>query len=629
MNNFCAVDKYYNIYQYSYFIQDEEDKMKMERKQLDDNDESDMSVSDSESCTARNMGKSTVRESTVRRVATHLPPSPPPSTTHEPDKRPTAADDDDSAGSELSRLRARCRRLERSLQQLVNTELWARNRQIGKLEQQRYMSQIQAADTTEQKDRPSVIQRSRGSDAPPTMTKGILVIRSPTPVSKSPAELSATAITTPPSVLPDYSEVNFFFSCDEEDDDGDENCSDSNVTSLSAEEQTDSGDDECGQESVHTVQQANAVAVTTPSANCTKRPVVRRSQKRRRTRPQQILQSSGHQSGVVETATTWSSSTESLTAVTDDMNGVTTTVAAPSPKRSRRRRRTLSGRSLQHKPRPRWKPTYQCKTCGRSSSDDSVKNRPPTTTRVVVDAQVQCGDDTENDAKVNCNNNCNDNDAVDEDQLLLLRRELDVRRRENYRLYDMLLKLQRARGTRKSINVEDGSGDPDLLALADLQNTIDNSSDRGGSPEPYRQAACAVRSRIAELLPPLLSTQSASVGSPLTDVNAEVGVDHASDLPLNNVLEQQQQQQLLLLTRLRERIVAYERRELQLDGSDSKSVSSATAVTDTAINRMNRAELVNVALPRTVDRLRQVLMPLIQQQRAQSLDQQTDEQQMK
>lgn len=609
----------------------------MEGKQLNyvDDDESDMSVTDSETYTTKVKRVSAERKSTGQRVATLLPPSPPSSTTHEPDKRATATgDDDDSAGSELSRLRARCRRLERSLQQLVNTELWARNRQIGKLEQQRYMSQLHA-DTTEQKDRPSVVQRSRGPDAPPAATKGILVIRSPTPVAETPLEISPVAITTPPSVLPDYSEVNFFFSCDEEDD-GDENCTDSNVTTSSAEEQTDSGDVEHGQEPVRILQPTN----TTKTA-VTQRPVVRRPQKRRRTRPQQ-LQPSGRQGDVIETATTWSSSsssssTESLAVVaSDDLSdgdGVATTRVLPTPKRSRRRRRTASGRGL-HKRRPRWKPAHQCSTCGRSSGggSDSAESRLPPTSRVVTavaDAQVQCGNDSENDVKVD-NNNCNNNDGADEDQLLLLRRELDARRRENCRLYDMLLKLQRSRGTRKNINAEDGSGVPDVLSLDDLRNTIENSSDRCGSPEPYRRAACAVRGRIAELLPPLLSTQSStSVGSPSAAANAETEDDQ---LIQNNVLEQQQQQQLLLLTRLRERIVAYERRELQLGstGNDSGSVSSTTADPDTAVHHMDRADLVNVALPRTVDRLRRVLMPLIQQQqqRPEPSDKQTDVQQM-
>jgi hypothetical protein len=73
------------------------------------------------------------------------------------------------------------------------------------------------------------------------------------------------------------------------------------------------------------------------------------------------------------------------------------------------------------------------------------------------------------------------------------------------------------------------------------------------------------------------------------------------------------------LTRLRERIVAYERRELN-GGDDRAAVQSAQPprpedMSNDAVRRMDRTDLVNVALPRVVERLRQALVPLLQHRR--------------
>jgi len=89
---------------------------------------------------------------------------------------------------------------------------------------------------------------------------------------------------------------------------------------------------------------------------------------------------------------------------------------------------------------------------------------------------------------------------------------------------------------------------------------------------------------------------------------------HRRDQP--DGAEQQQQQQLMLLTRLRERIVAYERREL--NGGDDRAAAGMAQprpedTSNDAVRRMDRADLLNVALPRVVERLRQALVPLLQQ----------------
>lgn len=528
------------------------------------------------------------------------PPSPPPAVPQPRSELPPA--DDDGPGSELARLRARCRRLERSLQQLVNTELWARNRQIGKLEQQRYVTQV--ADAAALKERQQVIaaaaasEQARSRVSPtvisPAATKGILVKRSPATGTKTPpavevatATSTSVAITTPPPVLPDYSEVNFFFSCDEIDEDD----SESNTLS-SAEEDTEESDDVEEEEPVrllpvagHALRRSAAVVAT--STPVTGPPVVRPRKRQRR------------KGGAVQVAaqTASSSSTESV-PMTGDGGVTTTTTTSPTlsrrlhQRRRRRRRRTSSG-------------PERYSMCGRCGG--GIKDGPSTTidtaTRM-ADAQVQCG--------VPDNGAAADSSKVN-DQLLLLRRELDARRRENSRLYDMLLRLQRGRGYG---NGDDGNADGPNPTPPDPDDVaVDSNSDRAGSPEPYRRAARVVRGRIADLLPPLLSSRSTSV-APAADVQRG-----PNELSLSGSTGEQQQQ-LLLLSRLRERIVAYERQEL-VGGDDngrrrsvsSSAVAAAAAVTDSedAIRHMDRAALVNVALPRAVDRLRRALVPLLQQ----------------
>ncbi|VVC25210.1 Hypothetical protein CINCED_3A013201 [Cinara cedri] len=565
-----------------------------ETRQDSNNDETDSSTTtDSETCMTRLSAKRATAASDKRQI-----PSSPPTPTPAPAHNEHPAADNDSPGSELACLRARCRRLERSLQQLVNTELWARNRQIGKLEQQRYVTQV--ADAAAQRERQQMMaasavppDQSCSKAAPtvtsPPVTKGILVKRSPVTGTKTPptaeaatAAGTAAVITTPPPVLPDYSEVNFFFSCDEVDE---EDESESNTLS-SAEEDTNQSDDVEEDEPVRLV----PAAVTAPSVTAGSPTVRPRKRQRRKGGAEPV------------TVLTTSSSTDSVPMTGG--GGVTTTTTTTSPTlsrrthRRRRRRRTSSGLGR----------FSMCCRCG-----GGVKNSPSAIGAGTADAQVQCSD-PENGGAAKSNKTGND-------QLVLLRRELDARRRENSRLYDMLLRLQRGRDRRKDDDDREGpKSPPSDPADADARDvTVDSNSDRADSPEPYRRATRAVRGRIADLLPPLLSSRSASVAPA---VNAQRGSD---ELCLSGAdggagEQQQQQQQLLLLSRLRERILAYERQELLGGGDNSRpslssSAAAASEVTDSegAVRRMDRAALVNVALPRAVDRLRRALVPLMQQ----------------
>jgi len=211
---------------------------------------------------------------------------------------------------------------------------------------------------------------------------------------------------------------------------------------------------------------------------------------------------------------------------------------------------------------------------------------------------VQCGDEN-----VAVDHGCNNERGDSELQLRQLRRELDARQRENGRLYAMLLRLQL--GTQPS-DRGNGDGGP-RIPSPDFSD-----SDPNGSPEPCRQAAGVVRGRIADLLPPLLSMRPISDDD---DDNDGCGENHQRYRPdgAEQQQHQQQQQQLQLLTRLRERIVAYERRELA--GGDDRGaavVQQSEDTSDDAVRSMDRADLVNVALPRVVERLRQALVPLLQ-----------------
>ncbi|XP_022177689.1 general transcriptional corepressor trfA-like [Myzus persicae] len=489
-----------------------------EKTNEDDDEFHDASATDSEtSCKARVVSeeRSATRQKVLR--SPPPPPQPPPSPPLE-----TTRVDDEGAGSEVSRLRGRCRRLERSLQQLVNTELWARNRQIGKLEQQRYVTQV--ADAAAQKDRRPTEQavvaavaaqsqqhhlqqlrlKATPSNASPPATKGILVIRSAAEIPGcSTSKMSAAActesqtaasspkvatITTPPPVLPDYSEVNFFFSCDEEDDDDDdhdrrEDSAETNCTSSSEEETTDSKDFRGDEQPVR------LAAVGTPAVTSSTSKRKRHCRPHHR-QPQQPIKSVGDSATV---STTTSSSTESAAAEdeADQLNGgsVMTTATATSPCTTRRHR-TVSGGSGLHR-RRRCRPPRRCSTCGRCSGGVDVaasdRPRPPS----VADVQVQCGN-----GNVAVDHSCNSDRGVGELQLQQLRHELDARRRENGRLYDMLLRLQR--GTRPGDRGK-GDGGP-RIPSPDFSD-----SDSNGSPEPYRRAAGVVRGHIADLLPPLLS----------------------------------------------------------------------------------------------------------------------------
>lgn len=468
-------------------------------------------------------------------------------------------------------MRARCRRLERSLQQLVNTELWARNRQIGKLEQQRYVTQAQANAVAPQKEpRSSAVAPQPHTHQAPPVTRGILVKKSPPAKDRA----ATVVITTPPPVLPDYSEVNFFYSCDEDEEDEDddqENDTETNAGPSSTEEETTCDDDDDEKEPVKltgTIRETSAgtaVRVGTPLA--TSSPQIVRSQKTKRRRHRQ-------KHGATHAAT--SSSTESVSVTAGDPCSGATTV---SPTPSRRRHRG-AGVHRRRRCRPR-----RCSTCGGDADRGSPTGRSGGAA-TTADAQVQC-DGGDADIAI----------AADggDDQVGLLRRELEARRRENCRLYDMLLRLQRGRTTEAASSVR----------LPEDPDRDDEDDDNDNSPEPYRRAARAVRGRIADLLPPLLSSMGGSVND-----------SAAAPTPLRDrqndneqTLLRQQQQQLLLLARLRERIVAYERQELHGGGGGDRSAADDQ---ENAVEHMDRAALVNVALPRAVDRLRRALVPLLQ-----------------
>jgi len=347
---------------------------------------------------------------------------------------------------------------------------------VTQQQQQQQRQQQQVAADVERRQR---CTRPTGSP-----TKGILV---------TPAVTASAAVTTPPPVLPDYSEVNFFFSCDEEGD----RCDSETNTWSSADERTDGSVDA-------SVRRADVVAAVEPSAP-RKRPC-RRDRSRRR-RPEAVAGAAA------------SSSAESA--------------AGGRPARRRHGR---------------------CRTCAETT---------------VADVQVQCEPD---------GGGGGGGDDDNDEQVSLLRRELDGRRRENRRLYEMLLGLQREH--------DDGNGP--RAGSPPHGRDVDSDPDRAGSPEPYRRAARAVRGRIADLLPPLLSARPAADAP---TVAAGTGADRRRSL----------------LARLRERVVAYERQELYGDGGET----TAAAADERAVREMDRTALVNVALPRAVDRLRRALIPLL------------------
>uniref|UniRef100_A0A2S2Q684 Uncharacterized protein n=1 Tax=Sipha flava TaxID=143950 RepID=A0A2S2Q684_9HEMI len=550
----------------NYATSDQGEEDGEEERRLDDN--SDASTTDSETCTAREQSqRASAEQSTTRSgsrlLATRSPPPP------EPDRHP--APEDDSAGSELSRLRARCRRLERSLQQLVNTELWARNRQISKLEQQRYVTQV-ARDAVVQRDsgRPAVVAETvtqqQQSASPATTTKGILVLRSPEKTT------AATAITTPPPVLPDYSEVNFFFSCDEEEDDNQGNSETNTLSSASMDEDTES--DDVRPRAQPPIRSTGSAPVDQP--------------RKRQCRPHHRPQQQQHQgANVIETATTTLSSSSSVDRDAAVANGPTSDLSdvgcasPPTPSSRPQRHRTFSGNGRQ-RPRRRYRPR-RCLGCARRGAHDG---RPvPAAQIAVADAQVQCDGDDESVTT----------DGRDDDRKTLaqLRRELDARRRENCRLYDMLLRRRKGRDGPKASFL--GDDDDDDAA------TDSNVDEEDGSPEPYRRAAREVRGRIADLLPPLLSMRSTvdePGGRPQQD-DGDGGTKR---------LRQIDDRQATTLARLRERIAAYEREEL-LGGGDRVPLGPQTpADPEDDVLHMDRAALVNVALPRAVDRLRRAIL---------------------
>lgn len=521
-----------------------------ERRQDDDGDDSD-----SETCAAKVQTEMASAEHTMpvtgtRLLATRSPPPP-----SRPDRLPAPVDD--SAGSELSRLRARCHRLERSLQQLVNTELWARNRQIGKLEQQRYVTQV-ARDAAAQKEyagRPAtaVAQQQPASSAtilPAAATKGILVLRSPpeTHVAPEMAATSGSAITTPPPVLPDYSEVNFFFSCDEEEEDDDQENSETNtLSSESIEEDTESEDVWPPRKQMPVRSEvAGGAPVVQP----------RKRQCRPHHRPQQQQQ----RHGTIDTATTTSSSADCAAAANgqaaSDLSGGGRGATPPPTSSSRPlRHRHFSGTGRQ-RPRRRYRPR-RCSECAHRVDDGLPV---PAARAPVADAQVQCSSDEDRDK--------------DRATIAQLRRELKSGRIENDRLYRLL----RLKGTYLD----------DTAKLNELDEKHQSE---------YRRVAQEIRGRIDNILPHLMNMRVNNY-----DSDGGGGGDNDGD----DGTEQRRQQQAgddqhaVTLDRLRERIETYEQEELA--GGVGDWASRDPDYDD--ILRMDRASLVNVALPQAMNRLR-------------------------
>jgi len=167
-------------------------------------------------------------------------------------------------------------------------------------------------------------------------------------------------------------------------------------------------------------------------------------------------------------------------------------------------------------------------------------------------------------------------------QLLQLRRELDAQRRENGRLNDMLLKLERE--MRPNDRVDSGPSDP-----------YPNSDPRN-SPKPSRLAFGAVHGHIAKLLSPILSSQ------PTSDDDADGGDGDHQRYRLDGVKQQMQLQDV------------YKRQELDgVDDGHAATVLQQSWSEDPLnddIRRMDHTNLVNVGLPLVVGRLRRALVLL-------------------
>jgi len=480
----------------------------------------------------------------------------------------TANKENEGIASDVRRLRGQFLPIQ-SVQQSMKTEQRAQNQKyFEKLEQKRFMTQMAYAGDPRDRRPPEHI--SAAIAVPPqrhrlqefrlkaaTSTKRILVIQSAAKAPETIYTKSQTATASSPSVLQDYSEVDFFFSCAEEDDDNNdydcrENFAEVNCTSSSENETVDWTDCRSDEETVR------LVAIGAPVESSMRS---RRHCRPHHRRPHHPIKGDGDSATITMTM---SSSTESV-AVEDEADesngdGIITTKAIATARRygtanigrgSIKRRRGMLPRR-----------------CFRGGVDEAVKPanrpRPPS----VADAQVQFGEL---------------NGGRGDSELQLLRRELDALRRENDRLNDMLLRLQREMrpGDQKKGGIGPSVQFPDL--------------DPSDSPKPSRLAFGAVHGRTTKLFSSLLSTQQVSDD----DVDGGYG-DH--QWYQSNGVEQQMQ------------LLVYKRQEL--DGVDDGHASTVLQhlLPEDPLNdvfrRMSHTDLVNVGFPLVVERIHRTLVLL-------------------
>jgi len=459
----------------------------------------------------------------------------------------------------------------------MKTELWAQHQKyFGKLEQKLFMTQVAYAGDPRGR-RPTEQLLIAENAVPPqrhrlqefrleavTSTKIILVIQSAAKAPEVTCTDSQTAAVSP-LVLPDYSEVDFFFSCSEEDDDDyDDNrledFADINCTSSSEKETADWTDYWSDEEPVR------LAAISAPVASSMRS---RRYCQPYHRQPHSPTKGDGDSATVTMTT---SSSTEFAAAEdeADESNGdgVITTKTIVTTARHKgsssidngsfKRRRSML-------PRRRFSGGMDVAT------DPANRPRPPS----VADAQVQFGEG--NAVVVDLSGGRGDGEL----QLLQLRRELNAQRLENGRLNDMLLRLQRE--MRPS---DQGKGDSGpSVSLPD--------SDPSDSPKPSRLAFGVVRGLIAKLFSAFLSSQ------PISDDDVDGG---DGDRQQNQPDGEEQQMQLLV----------YKPQELDVvdDGRAVLQESRPEDPLNDVIRRMDHTDLVNVALPLVLGRARRALLLL-------------------
>ncbi|XP_060865109.1 uncharacterized protein LOC132941188 [Metopolophium dirhodum] len=462
--------------------------------------------------------------------------SPPPSTPLQ-----TVSKEDEGIASDVTRLQGGQFRPIRSVRQLMKTELWAQHQKyFGKLEQKMFMTQATYAG--DPRDRRQTEQ-----------------VQSAAKVPEAPCTESQTAAASSPLVLPDYSEVEFFFSCSEEDDDDDdydrrEDFAEINCTSSSEKETVDWTDFWSDEEPVR------LAAIGAPVASSMRSRRFCRPHHHRQPHPPIIGDSDLATDTMTSTSSTESAAAEDQVDESNVDSVITTRMIVTA-----RRKGTASVGSGSIK--RRWGMLPRRCFSGDVDAAEKPTNcpRPPS----VADAQVQFGEG--NVFVVDLSGGRGDGEL----QLLQLRRELDAQRRENGRLNDMLLRLQR--GMRPS---DQGKGDSGpSVPFPD--------SDPSDLPEPSRLAFGAVHGRIDNLFSPLLSSQ------PISDDDVDGG---DGDRQQNQPDGVEQQMQLLV----------YDGRA---DAAVSRESWSEDPLNDD-IRRMDHTNLVNVGLPKVVERVRRALVLL-------------------